>query len=718
MNRLRLRISSAVLIFTLVFGVSVAHAQLTPSADTYVNTASPTTNFGAAATLNVASASQTAYIQFDLTAIPSGYTSANIAKASLKLYVNAVGTAGSFNIDYVDGSWTEKTITADLSPALGTTIVSSVPVVKSQVGDYIIIDVTAAVDAWLSGTPNDGIALVANSPLAANFTSKENTTFSHPPELDIVFLGNGAQGPAGPQGPEGPQGPQGVQGSSGPIGAVGPQGPAGLPGINNRGTWVPTTAYQINDSVSFDGSSWIALIANTQSAPSANNPNWQLLAAKGINNQGGWVSYINYQVDDAVSDGGQFWLALAPSLDSEPSATNTNWQLISASGATGPAGPTGPPGSAGQTGPTGPAGAQGTTGATGAAGPQGPIGLTGATGPQGPQGPTGSTGLTGAQGPQGPQGLAGANGTGFNFRNAFDPTATYAVNDVATYNGSTYVAIAANGPSSQTPDQNPTAWSVMAQQGASGQTGAQGAQGATGPQGPIGSTGATGAQGATGATGSTGPQGPAGATGSTGPQGAIGPTGPAGPGGISGLQLYTTSGTFLVPANVTHLIVELIGAGGGGGNGAGCGNIAGYAGGGGGSGAYTKAFLTVPPGGFYSVVVGSGGSGGTGGGATQFSSAGNVFAFANGGGGGVDAAIDTNGAGGIGGGTAGNSAVFASPGLPGQAGTISGLTGTGGAGGNGTVLVPNGVVFGSGGAGGYLCGTGGAGGAGAVLITF
>jgi hypothetical protein len=702
-------LSLTLLAWTAAFG------QLTPSADTYVNTASPTTNFGAAATLNVASASQTAYIQFDLSAIPSGYTGANIAKASLKLYVNAVGTAGSFNIDYVDGTWTEKTITANLSPALGTTIVSSVPVAKSQVGDYIIIDITPAVDAWLSGTPNDGITLVANSPMAASFTSKENTTFSHAPELDIVFLGNGAQGPAGPQGPEGPQGPQGVQGSSGPIGPVGLQGPAGLPGINNRGTWVPTTAYQINDSVSFDGSSWIALIANTQSAPSANNPNWQLLAAKGINNQGGWVSSVNYQVDDAVSDGGQFWLALAPSLDSEPSATNTNWQLISASGATGPAGPTGAQGAVGPTGPTGPAGVQGTTGGTGAAGPQGPIGLTGATGPQGATGATGSTGLTGAQGPQGP---AGANGTGFNFRNAFDPTATYAVNDAATYNGSTYVAIAANGPSSQTPDQNPTAWSVMAQQGATGQTGPQGAQGATGPQGPIGSTGATGTQGTTGATGSTGLQGPAGATGSTGPQGAIGP---AGPGGLSGLQLYTTSGTFLVPSNVTHLIVELIGAGGGGGNGGNCGSIAGYAGGGGGSGAYTKAFLTVPPGGFYSVVVGSGGSGGTGGGTTQFSSAGNVFAFANGGGGGVDADAnsgDTNGAGGAGGGTAGNSAVFASPGLPGQAGTVSGLTGTGGAGGNGTVLVPNGVIFGSGGAGGYLCGTGGAGGAGAVLITF
>ena len=750
MNRSRMLVSSAVLIFALVFGASIAHGQITPSADSYTNTASPTTNYGGAVTVNVESASQTAYIQFDLSAIPAGYTGANIAKASLKLYVNAVSTAGSFNVDYVDGAWKEATITANLSPALGTTIASSVPLSKTNAHDYIIIDVTSAVDAWLNGSQaNDGIALVANSPLSCSFTSKESTTYSHSPELDIVFLGNGAQGPQGPQGPEGPQGPQGV---SGPIGPIGPQGVAGPAGIINLGTWVSTTAYQTNDSVAYAGASWIALLPNTDSAPGPTNTNWQLMAAKGMNNQGSWVSSVNYQVDDAVTDGGQYWIAVAVNTDSEPSILNPNWQLVAASGAAGPAGPAGPQGAPGQTGPigqtgpagptgaqgaqgaagpqgpagatgpTGPQGPQGLTGATGLTGAQGPAGLTGATGPQGPTGATGLMGLTGAQGPQGAQGPAGINGTGFNFRNAFEPTATYAVDDVATYNGSTYVAIAANGPNSQTPDQNPTAWSVMAQQGATGQTGAQGAQGATGAPGPIGLTGATGAQGVTGATGSTGSQGPTGATGSIGPQGAIGPAGPAGPGGISGFQLFTTTvNNFTVPANVTHLIVELIGGGGGGGAGAICGNITGNAGGGGGGGAYTKAFLTVSPGTEYTVSVATGGSGGTLGGATQIMYLGAVLAFANGGAAGVSAdenACCTNGAGGVGGSTAGNSAVFASPGLPGQPGTTSGLTGAGGVGGTGVAFVPNGVVFGSGGAGDYVCGNGGSGAAGAVLITY
>src|SRR5579863_4092530 len=182
----------AALLLLMLSWCRVAIGQITPSGDAYTNTATPTKNFGASGLLDVESASQNTYIQFDLSSIPTGYTSASIAKATLKLYVNAVTTAGSFNVDYVSGTWSEKTITADLAPALGTTIVSSVPLTSAKVHDYVLIDITSAVDAWLDGTePNDGIALVANSPLNASFDSKENTANSQPAELDIVFAGGG-----------------------------------------------------------------------------------------------------------------------------------------------------------------------------------------------------------------------------------------------------------------------------------------------------------------------------------------------------------------------------------------------------------------------------------------------------------------------------------------------------------------------------------------------
>jgi hypothetical protein len=95
--------------------------------------------------------------------------------------------------------------------------------------------------------------------------------------------------------------------------------------------------------------------------------------------------------------------------------------------------------------------------------------------------------------------------------------AAYAVNDAVSFNGSSYIALQPN--TNLEPDLNPTAWSLLAQQGATGPTGATGA---TGAQGPAGATGATGAQGPTGATGPQGTVGPTGATGAIGPQGPAG----------------------------------------------------------------------------------------------------------------------------------------------------------------------------------------------------
>lgn len=186
MKNLKTQMRFASLLSLLLLMCTAAFGQLTPSGDSYTATATPTKNFGTATTLGVES-SETTYIQFNLSSIPAGYTSSDITQATLKLYVNTVTTAGSFNVDYVNGAWTESTITADNAPALGTTIAASVPLVTADKNQYILINVTEAVQAWLSGTANDGIALVGNSPVSATFDSKENTTTSHPAELDIVY---------------------------------------------------------------------------------------------------------------------------------------------------------------------------------------------------------------------------------------------------------------------------------------------------------------------------------------------------------------------------------------------------------------------------------------------------------------------------------------------------------------------------------------------------
>jgi hypothetical protein len=90
----------------------------------------------------------------------------------------------------------------------------------------------------------------------------------------------GPQGPpgsTGPQGPEGPQGPIGLTGPQGLTGSEGPEGPEGPQGLDWRGSWNSGAAYAIDDAVSHDGSSYIAVAANVNETPGA-GASWNLLA--------------------------------------------------------------------------------------------------------------------------------------------------------------------------------------------------------------------------------------------------------------------------------------------------------------------------------------------------------------------------------------------------------------------------------------------------------
>ena len=195
MKTLRVQFVPAVVLLVSFFFAIRAHGQITPSGDSYTNSAAPTTNYGSKTLLDVDAASQITYIQFDLGSIPSG---ANVSQATLKLFVNSVTTAGSFNVDYVTGSWSEGTIDFSNAPPLGTTIAGSVEVTAAEKNHYILINVTPALVAWLNGSEaNNGIALVANGSFNATFDSKENTTTSHAAELDVVFAGGGGGGITG-----------------------------------------------------------------------------------------------------------------------------------------------------------------------------------------------------------------------------------------------------------------------------------------------------------------------------------------------------------------------------------------------------------------------------------------------------------------------------------------------------------------------------------------
>jgi len=125
-------------------------------------------------------------------------------------------------------------------------------------------------------------------------------------------------GPAGPTGPQWPQGP---------TWATGPQWPAWADwlGVNWKWAYSWTTAYVINDAVSYNGNSYIAIQATTGNVPT-NTTYWNLMAQKWLNWTGSWDmskstydTNNNWVVDDSEKLGWQL-----PSYY-EPAFTKNTW---------------------------------------------------------------------------------------------------------------------------------------------------------------------------------------------------------------------------------------------------------------------------------------------------------------------------------------------------------------------------------------------------------
>jgi Collagen triple helix repeat (20 copies) len=306
---------------TCLFACAFALPAVLPAADapvlgdTFINSGAPGSNFGAAVSLNVNS-SNTALLQFDLSGLPAGVTSANILKATLVAYVNRVGVGGAVDLAPVTSPWAESTVTASTPPTLGG-VFSTIAV--TQGNSYLVADVTSLVQGWTGGNAF-GIAISASGTAPSTnilLDSKEATLSSHAAFLDITIGSAGPAGPMGNIGPVGLTGPAGPAGPTGPAGAAGATGPAGPAGVGPTGPTGPTGA----------------------TGPAG---------AKG-------------------PDG--------PSGPTGPTGAVGPTGPVGSAGAQGLTGPAGNPGPQGPAGPAGPVGPQGSAGAQGPAGPTGPTGI-------------------------------------------------------------------------------------------------------------------------------------------------------------------------------------------------------------------------------------------------------------------------------------------------------------------------------------------------------
>src|SRR5712691_10170728 len=180
---------SAVTLLLLPGKASAQSATVTDDATTQLS--SPTTNNGTSSNLGVQGPNlQESYVRFDLSVLPSGLQASNINKATLRLFLSNVSVGGTFDVRYVTGIWNEKTLTYNNAPPAGLLIAGSIPASTSQARDFVLVDITSAVQAWLNGTANNGIVFIASpgSAISVNFDSKEAGSTSHDPRIEIEVV--------------------------------------------------------------------------------------------------------------------------------------------------------------------------------------------------------------------------------------------------------------------------------------------------------------------------------------------------------------------------------------------------------------------------------------------------------------------------------------------------------------------------------------------------
>ena len=193
-------------IIALVFLVGVFVAPRAPAVealllhDTYVDNgttgADPppnASNFGAGMDLRVFKGNGRigrTFLKFSLETLPPGTAASDVTHARLRLWVNSKSTAaGSITLHPVTTRWDEYTLkdkaTGDLT--LGEPKLSELPV--ESMNNFISIDVTNWVKAWLDGTLlNEGIAIEPSATtefLDLSFDSKESDRTSHEARLEI-----------------------------------------------------------------------------------------------------------------------------------------------------------------------------------------------------------------------------------------------------------------------------------------------------------------------------------------------------------------------------------------------------------------------------------------------------------------------------------------------------------------------------------------------------
>ena len=219
--------------------------------------------------------------------------------------------------------------------------------------------------------------------------------------------------------------------------------------ITWQGEWSSATTYTQNEAVQYNGSAYVALQGNSNLIPSDNTSAWSVMTLKGDTGPAGAVGNAGTVAIGTTTTG---------SVGGVASVTNSGTSSEAVLNFTIPKGSTGQQGGTGNTGPTG------ATGSTGASATIAIGTITTLVEDASATVHNAGTNTAAILNFGLPMGQTGAQGT-FRWKGAYDNAYVYGTNDVAYYNGSSYVAIDSTVGNIPT---NTTYWEKMAAAGAEG----------------------------------------------------------------------------------------------------------------------------------------------------------------------------------------------------------------------------------------------------------
>jgi hypothetical protein len=134
------------------------------------------------------------YLKFDVSSevLPAGTQSSQLAQANLRIWINdAGGTLANFKIARLTVPWEELALKHNNSSAANWEAASEtlVPVSTVTEGEFLDIDITDWVKAWMNDTPNHGIVLlpVASTNTDIRLDSKESLDTGHYAKLELLI---------------------------------------------------------------------------------------------------------------------------------------------------------------------------------------------------------------------------------------------------------------------------------------------------------------------------------------------------------------------------------------------------------------------------------------------------------------------------------------------------------------------------------------------------